>query len=274
MGMRTTPAVGAGDERPARRELFRLAGAAAGAAALGIAGHGAARACDRNALSGGLPEARPPVTGALAGHEIRSLPGVGQKVMLTFDCGGDAGGAEEVLATLQARRVPATFFMTGRFALDNPALARRIGRRYPVGNHSMTHPSFPGITLQQRAEEVRLAAEIIEEEIGRPSDPLFRFPFGRATRACIAEVNTAGYVPVRWTVDTQGWKGTVGGASTTTVVDRTLRDLRPGAIVLMHVGATPEDQSAVDATALPALIDAISARGYGFTTLRDMFTAP
>jgi peptidoglycan/xylan/chitin deacetylase (PgdA/CDA1 family) len=43
--------------------------------------------------------------------------------------------------------------------------------------------------------------------------------------------------------------------------------LRPGEIVLMHVGSNPDDHSTLDADALPELIDALRARGYGFTTL-------
>ncbi|MCZ4097089.1 polysaccharide deacetylase family protein [Streptomyces sp. So13.3] len=216
---------------------------------------------------------RPAVTGAFARRDFKWLPITDQKAALTFDCGAGPDGAEMILKTLRDRRVPATFFMTGRFAADNPALARYIARRYPVGNHSMTHPSFPTITPQRRAEEVQSAADAIETAIGRPSEALFRFPFGLRTRPCITEVNAAGYVPVKWTVDTAGWKGTIGGASTATVVDRTLQALRPGAIVLMHLGATPEDHSAVDATALPDLIDAIRTREYGFTTLRGLLAA-
>lgn len=271
--MVATPGGGTQDGRPGRRQLLRgLAGAAVATTALGLAGRSTARADVPPARPhGGFP--RPAVTGPFAGHEIRSLPITEQKVALTFDCGAGSQGAEAILRTLWARRVPATFFMTGRFAADNPVLARHIANRYPVGNHSMTHPAFPHITPEQRAEEVRAAADAIETAIGRPSEGLFRFPFGRATRECVREVNAAGYVPVHWRVDTQGWKGTVGGASTATVVDRTLHDLRPGAIVLMHLGATPEDHSAVDAEALPDLIDAIGARDYGFTGLRGLLAA-
>lgn len=271
--MVATPISGTRDSRPARRQLLLgLAGAAAGATALGLAGRSTARADTPPVRAhGGLP--RPAVTGALAGRDFSSLPITGRQVALTFDCGAAADGAEAILRTLWARRVPATFFMTGRFAANNPALARHIARRYPVGNHSMTHPSFPRITPEQRAEEIRSAADAIETAIGRPSEALFRFPFGLRTRPCITEVNAAGYVPVHWTVNTDGWKGTVAGASTATVIDRTLHALRPGAIVLMHLGSTPEDHSTVDATALPELIDAIRTREYGFTTLRGLLAA-
>ncbi|MDJ0382559.1 polysaccharide deacetylase family protein [Streptomyces sp. G-G2] len=256
--------------RPARRQLLRGLAAVAGATALGLAsGYPAGADVRTGRTRGGAP--RPPITRPLAGRDVKVLRTTEQKVALTFDCGSDAAGAEAILRTLWDQWVPATFFMTGIFAADNPHLARHIARRYPVGNHSMTHPSFPAISAERRAEEIRSAADAIETAIGRPSEPLFRFPFGLRTRPCIAEVNAAGYVPVKWTVDTAGWKGAIGGATTTTVIDRTVQALRPGAIVLMHLGSTPEDHSAVDAAALPALIDTLRSHAYGFTTLRDLF---
>jgi peptidoglycan/xylan/chitin deacetylase (PgdA/CDA1 family) len=46
-----------------------------------------------------------------------------------------------------------------------------------------------------------------------------------------------------------------------------LAGLRPGAIVVMHVGANPKDHSTWDAAALPRVIEAIEARGYSFVTV-------
>jgi peptidoglycan/xylan/chitin deacetylase (PgdA/CDA1 family) len=74
-------------------------------------------------------------------------------------------------------------------------------------------------------------------------------------------VNGAGFVPVGWTVDTLGWKGTSGGITTQTVVSRVLGGLRPGEIVLMHCGSNPDDHSSLDAAALPAMIQNLRAPG-------------
>jgi peptidoglycan/xylan/chitin deacetylase (PgdA/CDA1 family) len=77
-----------------------------------------------------------------------------------------------------------------------------------------------------------------------------------------------GYGSISWTVDTLGWKGTSGGQSTRTVVARVLNRLRPGQIVLPHVGSHPTDHSTLDADALPTLITELRNRGDGFTTIR------
>jgi peptidoglycan/xylan/chitin deacetylase (PgdA/CDA1 family) len=51
------------------------------------------------------------------------------------------------------------------------------------------------------------------------------------------------------------------------VVDRVLAAATPGAIVLMHVGANPDDGTTFDADALPAIIAGFRERGYSFVTL-------
>jgi peptidoglycan/xylan/chitin deacetylase (PgdA/CDA1 family) len=83
----------------------------------------------------------------------------------------------------------------------------------------------------------------------------FRFRYGDYNQHTISVVNGTGF-PVGWTVDTLGWKGTSGGITTQTVLNRVLGSLGPGEIVLMHCGSNPDDHSTLDADALPAVIRA------------------
>ncbi|WP_456938316.1 polysaccharide deacetylase family protein [Geodermatophilus sp. SYSU D00684] len=214
---------------------------------------------------GGLPF-------VLRGQDLEVIPTDRRVVALTFDAGGDSSGLASILATLAGRQVPATFFLTGRWAAANPsgvAAIRSAGHR--VANHSMTHPHFPASTDAAMRQEL-LDAERAIRAGGADPRPLFRFPFGDRTAHTIAVVNGAGYGAVRWTVDTLGWQGTSGGRSVQTVVDRALGALRPGEIVLMHVGAHPDDGSTLDAAALPTVIDRMRAAGYGFVTLDALWS--
>ena len=83
-------------------------------------------------MSAALP---PPI---VAGELVR-LQTRQHVVALTFDGGGNAASARSVLAVLRREHVTATFFLTGHFVKTYPALARAIGRRYPVGNHTVNH---------------------------------------------------------------------------------------------------------------------------------------
>src|ERR671923_189342 len=69
--------------------------------------------------------------------ELDRIPTQHKIVALTFDGGGDtATGTPLILSTLRRRHVTATFFVSGRWIRLHRALAREIGRRYPVGNHT------------------------------------------------------------------------------------------------------------------------------------------
>ena len=170
---------------------------------------------------------------------------------------------------LAAQHVPATFFLTGRWAQRYPAQARRIASAYPVGNHSQTHPMFTGLTDDGVRAEIDTAGAAITAAGGRDPRPLFRFPFGDRNAHTIALVNAAGYGSIRWTVDTTGWRGTSGGVTVDTVRSRVLAKLGAGEIVLMHVGSNPDDGSRLDADALPSLIGDIRARGYDFVAVTE-----
>ncbi|SOC52296.1 polysaccharide deacetylase family protein [Ornithinimicrobium cerasi] len=208
---------------------------------------------------------------AWRGVDVEAFATERRVVALTFDGGASDTAVADILATLDREDVVATFFVTGSFARSYPESVRAIARAgHPVGNHSDTHPSFPDSTDEQIRAELRAADGSISALTGHPTAPLFRFPFGDRTSLDIEVVNDAGYVPIRWTADTLGWKGTSEGITTAVVRDRVLSTLRPGQVVLMHVGAHPDDGSTLDADALPGMIEDLRSRGYGFVTLPDL----
>ncbi len=212
----------------------------------------------------------PAVPTVLVGAEWTALPTTENVVALTFDAGADADGVPPILETLETNGVPATFFLTGGWTEQYPDRARTIAGWYPVGNHTNTHPYLTHETDEGVRSEVLLAGDLISSIAGRETRPHFRFPFGDSDARTIQIVNGLGYGAIGWTVDTVGWRGTSGGESVDSVIARVLDNLRPGAIVLMHVGSHPEDGSTLDADALPSLIVELRARGYGFVTI-DQF---
>jgi peptidoglycan/xylan/chitin deacetylase (PgdA/CDA1 family) len=202
---------------------------------------------------------------AVVAGEIVRLQTRQHVVALTFDGGGNADGARGVLTVLRRDHVPATFFLTGHFVQSYPRLARAIGRRYPVGNHTVDHLDMLRLSPPAERREVTRAAVMIQRATGRDTHPYFRFPYGSRDARTLRLVNALGYASVRWTVDTWGWMGrsqqTPGGA-----VRRVMRNLLPGEIVLMHLGSA-RDHSTIDSHALPAVIRLARARGYRFVTL-------
>ena len=114
--------------------------------------------------------------------------------------------------------MPGTFFLTGRWVEANPdGVAAIVAAGHRLGNHSVTHPAFTGLSDDAIRDEV-LGAEAAIQAAGGDPRPLFRFPLGDRDARTIAAVNDLGYLPVRWTVDTLGWQGTSGGQSVQSVL--------------------------------------------------------
>jgi peptidoglycan-N-acetylglucosamine deacetylase len=211
----------------------------------------------------------PPFPRSLLGQDVQRIPTAQRVVALTFDAGANADAVGSILTTLAQQHVTATFFLTGDFVADFPDPARRIAAAgHRVGNHSVNHPHFPSLSDAEIRAQLSAAAATIRSTTGANPAPLFRFPYGDRDSRTIAVVNAAGYVPVRWTVDSLGWQGTIDGSRTAAfVTQRVVAAATAGEIVLMHVGSNPDDHSMLDAQALPGVIAALRAQGYGFVTL-------
>jgi peptidoglycan/xylan/chitin deacetylase (PgdA/CDA1 family) len=188
-------------------------------------------------------------------------------VALTFDAGADRGYAEDILDTLAAEEVPATFGMTGQWALTSPDLVERMAAEgHMVINHTFDHRSFTGLSdrlgglsATRRQEEVQQADQIIAPLIGHTTCPWYRLPYGDGDPRVVSQMAEIGYTQqVGWTVDTFGWRG----ARTQDIIARALRLAGPNAVYVMHVGVQSRD-----ALALPTIIDELRARGFGFATV-------
>jgi peptidoglycan/xylan/chitin deacetylase (PgdA/CDA1 family) len=210
------------------------------------------------------PHAQPPLS--LAGPIWTRLPTTAHVVALTFDAGGNDAGIAAILATLSAQHVPGTFFLTGTWTQRYPSEAQAVSGAHTVGNHTQTHAHLPALGDPAVAAEITIAGQAIRATTGQDPRPLFRFPYGDSDARTLSDVHALGYGAIGWTVDTLGWEGRTAGQSVAGVVQRVLRNLSGGEIVLMHVGSAP-DGTTLDADALPQVIDALRARGYGFVSV-------
>jgi peptidoglycan/xylan/chitin deacetylase (PgdA/CDA1 family) len=204
---------------------------------------------------------------SLVGRDVEVIPTSRRVVALTFDAGASPSGLPKIRRVLNERNVKATFFLTGSFTQRYPVRARNVAREHVLGNHTQTHPDLTTLTNLEVRQEIMRAQRTIVGITGENPRPYFRFPFGARDARTIRVVNNRCYVAVRWTVDTLGWQGTSGGRSVSSVVERVRQGLRPGAIILMHVGANPYDGSTLDADALGRIITLVRAQGYRPVTL-------
>jgi peptidoglycan/xylan/chitin deacetylase (PgdA/CDA1 family) len=193
-----------------------------------------------------------------------------RSVFLTFDAGSDTGFAGQILDTLKADGVTATFGITGRWGEQNAALVRRIAAEgHSIVNHTYDHRSFTGVSSHaaalspaDRIAEIAHADQVLTGLAGHPIKPWFRLPYGDGDHDVNAQVLQAGYRYVLgWTVDSLGWQRLSAPAIST----RCLSRAAPGVIYLFHVGSQSQD-----AVALPGMIQSLKDQGYSFDTVADL----
>ena len=179
-----------------------------------------------------------------------------QEVWLTIDDGPDPAQTPRILELLAAAGARASFFVIGNKVDWNRALCRRIvAGGHTLENHSYSHPSglfwaLPCCAI--RAEIARCSHAI---RVAAGVDPSwFRSPAGLAN-PCVHPAAARSWLRVA------GWSAAgldgIPGADPGEVVDRIVRHLEPGAILLMHEG--PGRRSV---ETLSLLLDEISARGF------------
>jgi peptidoglycan/xylan/chitin deacetylase (PgdA/CDA1 family) len=187
---------------------------------------------------------------------VRGPRGV-RGVTLTFDDGPSPASTPRMLDLLEAAGVRATFFVVGRKVEQHPELARAIlARGHALGLHSYAHDRLFALRGERRVrDDLARGLDAIERATGqRPA--LFRPPIGHTNPAIARVAAELGLTVVGWSVS--GRDG-VARARPEDVVTRVRRDLRDGAIVLLHDAAEREDHEPAALRALPAILDAVAA---------------
>ncbi|MBR1163084.1 chitooligosaccharide deacetylase NodB [Bradyrhizobium elkanii] len=190
-----------------------------------------------------------------------------RSVYLTFDDGPNPFCTPLVLDVLMQHRVPATFFVIGTYAADQPELIRRmIAEGHEVANHTMTHPDLSRCEAAEIHDEVLTASRAIRLACPQALPRHMRAPYGIWTEDVLATSAKAGLAAMHWSVDPKDWSR----PGVDSIVNSVLAVVRPGAIVLLHDGYPPgEESSGTNATsreqtvrALAYLIPALQLRGF------------
>lgn len=197
----------------------------------------------------------------------------GPRVALTFDAEHPdrplcpPGVAEAILDVLAETATAASFFVQGRWARSQPALARRIAEDgHMVGHHSQFHAPMPLLADDGIRADVVEGAQDILETTGCDPRPWFRCPFGAGhdDPRVLAVLSELGYRNVHWHVELDDWEPS-----------RTARDIEQdavdgvlaygdGAVVLLHTWPSPT----VDA--LPGMLKRLADAGSRFVTLEGL----
>ncbi|MFC9317632.1 polysaccharide deacetylase family protein [Streptomyces nigra] len=176
---------------------------------------------------------------------------------MTADQGPRAARGERfdnpgLIAALRELRVPATVFMTGRWAEEYPRQARSLGRDplFEIANHSYSHYAYtedcyglPTVDEERMRADVERAYAAFRAAGVHDAMPYFRFPGGCHDTRALKALVPAGVTAVQWDV--------VSGDAFATDARAVARDLldgvRPGSVVVLHctLSAAPTTERVV-----------------------------
>jgi peptidoglycan/xylan/chitin deacetylase (PgdA/CDA1 family) len=191
----------------------------------------------------------------LYGPVLSRLPGAAPRVWLTID-DGPSDDTVPILDLLDRHQAKATFFLVGERAAARPDLVREILRRgHGIGNHSHTHPQawFWALGPRRMAREIDQAQQALSAIAGS-APRWYRSVVGMTNPFVAAPLRRHGLTRVAWSA--RGFDGVACDPQAT--VARIVRDLAPGAIVLLHEGAAHGHNVAIVA----GVLQAVQERGY------------
>lgn len=204
------------------------------------------------------------VSNTVNGRElpIYSVETPDKKVALSFDAAWGNEDTQLILDTLAKYNVHATFFMTGGWVESYPDDVKKIqAAGHDLANHSENHKNMSQLSDQECQDELMKVHNKVKELTGVEMN-LFRPPYGDYDDHVIINAKDCGYYTIQWSVDSLDWKDYGVDSIIKTVTEH--KDLRNGAIILMHNGAK------YTAQALPSVIEKLQTAGYEIVPISEL----
>jgi peptidoglycan/xylan/chitin deacetylase (PgdA/CDA1 family) len=236
---------------------------------------------------------------ALAASAATAQPACAKPVYLTLDT-GHMGVAKLVADVLNRQNVKATFFAANEKTMEGdgslgsfwaPWWKARAAEGHEFASHTFDHVYWradlpdgrfrvrPSAGPAAGTDSIWTAADFcaeidrsslrLQEMTGKKPLPLFRAPGGKTSPKLVAAAKACGYEHVGWAPD-----GFLGDelpserASNQQLLDQALRTIRPGDILVAHLGIWSRKDPWAPAVLEP-LIAGLKGKGFCFSTLRD-----
>ncbi|WP_343730272.1 polysaccharide deacetylase family protein [Duganella sp.] len=220
-------------------------------------------------------------------------------IYLTFDTGSQSQ-AELIADTLNRHQIKATFFLAnektvrGDYALDPSWSAywkARVAEGHAIGSHTFDHAVYakdgadgtvvvkPGfgdnagkqisLSARQYCEQIQRVDQRFVELTGKHLDPIWRAPAGRTSPRLLEMGKACGYAHAGWSP--AGFSGDELSSSAypnPVLLNKLLRELRGGDVVLIHMGIWSRKDAWAPANLEP-LISGLEQKNMCFATLRE-----
>jgi len=186
---------------------------------------------------------------------------VAGEVVLTFDDGPMPRSTRPILAALAAQCTRATFFMVGEMAAEHADVVREVAEQgHTIGTHTWSHLNLKRLPDDKMKLQIEAAFTAVEKAAGVPIAPFFRYPYLSSSDATVAYLQSRNIAQFAIDIDAFDWRS----RNAASVIQRVMSTLeqRGRGIILLH------DIFPSTATAVPALLKALKAKGYKVVHLR------
>lgn len=200
---------------------------------------------------------------AVADHAVLHGPRTSGVVALTFDACPTShvpGFSPEIVERLRAEGIPATFFVSGRWAEAHPQELEQLAAVpfFEIALHGYRHRHLREGSLAAAVSEIEDGRQALLR-LGQTPQPLFRPPYGDHPALLGDAARRTGVTPVLWDVA----PGDPDPHETAGALERdVLARVRGGSIIVLHVNG----RGVATAAALPAILAGIRARSLRFVT--------
>ncbi len=181
-------------------------------------------------------------------------------ITVNVDWGGEF--IPDMLQLFEKYDAKVTFFVTGKWAENNPDLMKSMSAQHSIQNHGYKHVHFNQLTAAQVKEQIAQAEDVIFAATGEKSR-YFAPPYGEKNDALLAAVEQVGYDYILWSVDTIDWQR----PAPQVIVQRVLNKVHNDAIILMH-------PTEVTVKALPEILAALTEQGYNMVSIDELLQEP
>ena len=169
------------------------------------------------------------------GQVITSGPPACPTIALTFDLcpvRKGAGYDKALIEYLIENKIPATFFMSGRWiAKHDPEVEQLLGIAFfEVGTHGEVHAHLPMHSADEQRTEILGPVKLLNEHYAHDAI-LFRPPFGEYNDVTVDVVKTLGLRLIQWNIESGDPDPMLSAEQ---IVSRIDRRAKAGSIVVLH----------------------------------------
>lgn len=169
------------------------------------------------------------------GQVIKSGPAACPGVALTFDLcpvRGGTGYDQALIDYLIDHKIPATFFMSGKWITKHDEQVKALLRIpfFQVGTHGEVHAHLPMHPVEEQKQEILGPVRLLKAKYGHDAT-LFRPPYGEFNDETVEVVQALGLQLILWNIVSGDPDPTLSAAQ---IDDRLKRFIRKGGVIVMH----------------------------------------